>query len=553
MERGVRGNDNLMQASGRVPNCAGSEEHDSEIFQYDHLNHGHKLEQTIEENKGAVRKDGSAASWCQATHYELLNNPRVEEEGDSTHSHTLLQQSSNQEPAGGEKISGCESKNHDPILDQAAMEYRGRPEEEMANIVSDSNANEMLEVSEVTQDQCIHESPQNSATCGGDHEIISGYERVRCNLRLEQVLLEISQRLDRNKPAPSHEQQKGNETNVTFDYWMEQALMEHQRTTCEFGRQFGDASSQEHEPAAPPQTDFNLSTRSGTNQEYERVIYDPRLEQALLEYQRRAEEGKSDPLLLRQLLNQLGRRTSQANSYEIISGYERVQYDPRLEQVLLEISRRRQQNRNISESVSCANGGQESSEINLDFDTIYDSWMEQALSEYQKIASEFGSLASQEGEPVAPGERASFAVADADQGRRQNRETNQGYERVNYDPRLERAWMRAQRRVLEGHNETAHSTMMDPAGNEPRERELHMSSNSPNSEVAVMSPCQRTGGDPSQRAPSSSSELGEPRSQEEHVYEVISGYERVNYDPWLIRALLQNGHASRQGTHTIIL
>ena len=181
--------------------------------------------------------------------------------------------------------------------------------------------------------------------------------------------------------------------------------------------------------------------------------------------------------------------------------------------------------------------------------------MEQAFSEYQKTASEFGSLASQEGEPVAPGETASFSLVDADQGRRQNRETNQGYERVNYDPRLERAWVRAQRRVLLGHNETAHSTMMDPAGNEPRQRELHMSSNSPNPEVAVMSPCQCTGGDPGQRAPSSSSESGEPRNQEEHdiVYEVISGYERVNYDPWLIHALLQNGHASRQGTHTIIL
>ena len=528
-----------MQASGRVPNRAGSEEHESEIFQYDHLNYGHKLEQTIEENKGmdnAVREDGSAASWCQATHYELLNNPRVEEEGDSTHSHTLLQQSSNQEPAGGEKISGSESKNFDPILDHAAMEYHEKPEEEMANIVSDSNANEVLEVREVTQDQSI--SPQNSPTCGGDHEIISGYERVQYNLRLEQVLLEISQRQGGNKPASTHGRKEGSETNVTFDYWMEQALMEHHRTTCEFGRRIGDAASQDHEPAAPPQTDSDLGTRRGTNQEYERVIYDPRLEQALLEYQRRAEEGmKSDPLLLRQLLNQLGQRISQAGNYEIISGYERVQYNPRLEQVLLEISRRRQQ---YSESVSCANGGQESSEIDLGCDCIYDSWMEQALSEYQKTASEFGSLASQEDEPVAPGERASL----------QNRETNQGYERVNYDPRLERAWMRAQRRVLQGYNETAHSTMMDPAGNEPRQRELQMSSNSPNPEVP---PCQCTGGDPGQRAPSSSSESGEPRNQEEHVYEVISGYERVNYDPLLIRALLQNGHASRQGTHTIIL
>lgn len=194
-------------------------------------------------------------------------------------------------------------------------------------------------------------------------------------------------------------------TGIDFDSWMEQALTEYQRKTCEFesGSQWiGDAvASQEHGPA-----DSSQSARSDTNQEYERVIYDPRLEQALLEFQRKAEGGRNgDPVQLRKLLHHLGQRISQDSGYETISGYERVQYEPRLEQVLLEISQRRPKLTSIHESASCAtaNGEQEGNETNLVTGIHYDSWMEQ---EYQKRAresrSEGHNLASQEGESAAP-------------------------------------------------------------------------------------------------------------------------------------------------------
>ena len=518
MERRIQVNGNLMLDGGRDVNHAGSGEQESEISQYDHLNYGHKLEQTIAAN----RKTGGGL--CQDPHYEHLNNPKFEVEDDSARSHTLLQQSSDQEPAVTEKVPGCEST---PILVQAVVEYHRRPEEEMANSLAttlldrqDSNSevlpgsgDEVIRDREMSQDQGIHENSTNEGGC----ETISGYERVRYSLRLEQVLLEISRRRDREKGmnesascVSTHVGQGGSDTNlkckrINFDSWMEQALLEYQRRN-----RISDAvTTQQHKAAAPTQTDSDQDSRNGTNQEYERVIYDPRLERALLEYQRRAEEGReSDPMHLRQLLD-----PSQASGYETISWYERVQYDPRLEQVLLEISQRRPRDRNISKSVSCATAdcSQESSKINLgwDCDCIYDSWMEQ---EYQKTAREFESLAPQEGEYVGGG---------------QNRKTNEGHEPVNYDPRQEQAWMRAQR----GSHEIG---------------EVQANHDGPDQGAAVMPPA-------SQRAQSSSSRLDEPYNRQEHVYDVISGYERVNYDPRLIHALLQSGHASRQGTCAIIL
>ena len=196
-----------------------------------------------------VRKDGSAATdggLCQDPHYEHLNNPKFEVEG----LQTLLQQSSNREPSVGEKISGYESVNYDPTLEQAAMEYHGQPEEEMANsLVLDRQGNkanevlpgsgdEAIQAREMSQDQSIHESPQNS-TYEGDCEIISGYERVRYSPRLEQVLLEISRRRDREKSidksascVSTHGGPGGSDTQleckcINVDSWMEQALLEY--------------------------------------------------------------------------------------------------------------------------------------------------------------------------------------------------------------------------------------------------------------------------------------------------------------------------------------
>ena len=423
---------------------------------------------------------------------------------------------SNQE-SRHEFISRYES---DPELEQALLEYPGIPHEvqhhntanspvhtislaaDQAGWSSDSNKVALADVDGLNQANDMprsQRSHQKSMDNPGSYETISGYERVQYNPMLEQVLLEISQKRtsDSASSASADEGQGSSETNehVNYDSWMEQALLEYQGRTV---------TLQEH---APAQNDSHRGG-NGMNKGYERVIYDPRLEQALSDYQRRAEEGKSDPLLLRQLLDQLGQRTSQASGYGTISGYERVQYDPRLEQMLMEISRRRLQDRSTASDESRTN--QEYERV------IYDPRLEQALLEYQRS-----------GNPVQLRQLLG-------QG------TNQGYERVLYDSRLEQVLLeisrrRGRRRSLDGRDELE-------TGEATFDCE-HISYDSWMEQAYLECQVTAHGHQNGDLAPQPAESVAPGQRP---TVQMNQGYERVTYDPRLIRAIQQMVGSSKQ-------
>ena len=407
----------------------------------------------------------------------------------------------------------------------------------------------------------------------------AGYERVKYDPRLEQVVLNLQRRAGELSAVPAIEHNSSadvasseiDETRssqvyerVKYDPRLEQMILNLQRRGDEV------SAIERVQDTRSPDIDISEIDQTHGSEVYECVKYDPRLEQMILNLQRRP-GGVSDVPAIERVQDtstaDIGiSEIDQTHGSEV---YECVKYDPRLEQMILNLQRRPG---GVSD-VPAIERVQDTSTADIGISEIdqthgsevyervkYDPRLEQMILNLQRRAGGVPDVPVIE--HVQESSSADIASSEMDQTH-----CSQVYERVQYDHQLEQMSVNLQRSA--GGNdlsaESASQELLSECVNyDPRLEQVSQAT-------------QRSGDAVEQEATLTESLLNEPQQSDtsalatgemnadpscsentEDIYETISGYERVTYDPRLVRALFHRSGAVRHDgasdlTRTIIL
>ena len=506
------------------------------------IHHKNEIDHYYEELP--MRNYHSIADAHRSANHEAESNAISESDSDEEHAY--------------DEISECEDEKHHPRLERTLLGVsRGRHEHDISTshpgddgVRHDSLGYESvptLEPAQLLQSQQTerdeHRTPEQHMSGHSDTDLSramerpqlegnegpnepnkvsssAGYERVKYDPRLEQVVLNLQRRAGRLSAVPA---------------------IEHNSSA--------DVASSEID-------------QTHGSQVYERVKYDPRLEQMILNLQRRA--GVVSAIDRVQDTGSADIDISEIDQTHGSEVYERVKYDPRL---ILNLQRRA----GVVSAIECA---QDTSSADIDISEIdqthgsevyervkYDPRLEQMLLNSQRRADGVSDVPAIE--HVQDSSTADIASGEMDQTH-----CSQVYKRdVQCDPQLEQMSVDLRRRA--GGNspsaENASQELLSECVNyDPRLEQVSQATQGSGDAVEQEATLTESLLNEPQQSDTSALATGEMNADPvfskntEDIYETISGYERVTYDPRLIRALFHRSGAVRHDgasdlTRTIIL
>ena len=489
------------------------------------IRHKNEIDQRAEELP--MRNYHSRADAHRSANHEAECNDISESELDEEHAY--------------DEISECEDKKHHPrlVLGGRAME---RPQLE------------------------INEGPNEPNKVSSS----AGYERVKYDPRLVQVILNLQRRAGELSvvPAIGHNssadvassEMDGSQVyeRVKYDPRLEQMILNLQRRA-------GVVSAIERvQDTGSADIDVSEIDQTHGSQVYEHVKYDPSLEQMILNLQRRA--GVVSAIERVQDTGSADIDVSEIDQTHGSQVYEHVKYDPSLEQMILNLQRRG------DDEVSAIERAQDTSSADIGISEIdqthgsevyervkYDLRLEQILLNLLRRAGGVSDVPAIEHVPDSSS--ADIASCEMDQTH-----CSQVYERVQCDPQLEQMSVNLRRRAG-GNNppENASQELLSEHVNyEPRLEQASQATQGSGDAVeqeAILTESLLNEPQQSDTSALATSEMNaDPvfSKNTEDIYETISGYERVTYDTRLVRALFHRSGAVRHDgasdlTRTIIL